>query len=226
MNQDLEPLKQKYPYNFANYMDNVAIETEDSLNGHRLHEQIVNEFLTILKKHSYFLKMSKCEFEKPDMEFLGFKVEQGTVQIDLSKIGGISDWPQELKSVKKVHQILRVLEYQRAFIQNYAQLAKPLHNLLKKGVKFAWTSKCQTLLDALIKQVTQNPILIVPNKDEPFELETNASAYAIRAALFQKDERGKQWAIGYASKTLNVAERNYDIWDREFLGLIFELTYW
>jgi hypothetical protein len=32
--------------------------------------------------------------------------------------------------------------------------------------------------------------------------------------------------IGYASKTLNGAERNYDIWDREFLGLIFGLTYW
>jgi hypothetical protein len=59
-------------------MDDVAIGTEDSLDGCRLHEQIVNEFLTILKKHSYFLKVSKCEFEKPDMEFLGFKVGQGT----------------------------------------------------------------------------------------------------------------------------------------------------
>jgi hypothetical protein len=78
----------------------------------------------------------------------------------------------------------------------------------------------------LIKQVTQDPILIAPSKDEPFELETDASAYAIGAALFQKDERGKWQAIGYTSKTLNTAERNYDIWDREFLGLIFELTYW
>src|SRR5712672_2423577 len=46
------------------------------------------------------------------------------------------------------------------------------------------------------------------------------------AALFQKDERGKRMAIGYTSKTLNTAERNYDIWDWEFLGLIFGLTYW
>jgi hypothetical protein len=117
-------------------MDDVAIGIKDSLNEYRLHEQIVNKFLTILEKHSYFLKVSKYEFKKPDMEFLGFKVEQETVQIDLSKIGGISDWPQELKSVKEVHQILGVLEYQRAFIQDYARLAKPLHDLLKKGVKF------------------------------------------------------------------------------------------
>jgi hypothetical protein len=51
----------------------------------------------------------------------------------------------------------------------------------------------------------------MPNEDKPFELETNALAYTIGAALFQKDERGKQQAIGYASKTLNVAERNYDM---------------
>ena len=119
MNRDLEPLKQKYPHNFTNYMDDVAIGTEDSPDGCRLHEQIVNEFLTILEKHSYFLKVLKCEFKKPDMEFLGFKVGQGTVQIDPSKIGGISDWPQELKFVKEVHQILGVLGYQRAFIQDY-----------------------------------------------------------------------------------------------------------
>ena len=32
--------------------------------------------------------------------------------------------------------------------------------------------------------------------------------------------------MGYASKTLNAAKQNYDIWDREFLALIFGLTYW
>ena len=46
------------------------------------------------------------------------------------------------------------------------------------------------------------------------------------AALFQKDHRGRRKVIGYASKTLNSAEWNYNIWDREFLGLIFGLTYW
>jgi hypothetical protein len=78
----------------------------------------------------------------------------------------------------------------------------------------------------LIKQVAQDLILTAPNEDEPFKLETDTSAYAIEAALFQKDERGKRQAIGYASKTLNAVERNYDIWDREFLGLIFGLIYW
>ena len=138
MNRDLEPLKQLYPNNFANYMDNTAIGTDDTPQGQALHEHIVHQFLDILERHSYFLKVSKCEFEKREIEFLGFLVGNGTVRIDPTKIGGISDWPRELKSVKEVRQILGVLGYQQAFIQDYAKLAKPLYDLLKKTTKFEW----------------------------------------------------------------------------------------
>ena len=123
-------------------------------------------------------------------------------------------------------QILGVLGYQRAFIKNYAHLACPLHNLLKKREKFKWTDECKRSLDTLIGQIATDSVLTAPDESHPFELETDASFYAVGAALFQKDARGKWKAIGYASKTLNSAERNYDIWDREFLGLIFGLTYW
>jgi hypothetical protein len=109
--------------------------------------------------------------------------------------------------VKEVQQVLGVLGYQRAFIQDYARLAKPLYDLLKKDTKFLWEEKHEEALDALIKQVDQDPILMAPNRDEPFKLETNTSAYAIGAILFQKDERGKRRAIGYASKTLNCHRR-------------------
>jgi hypothetical protein len=207
-------------------MDNVAIGTDDSPEGRKLHEQIIHDFLDILQQYSYFLKASKCKFEKGRIEFLGFQVGEGTVKIDPSKIGGITNWPRKLNLVKEVRQVLGVLGYQRAFIQDYARLTKPLHELLKKDAKFLWKEKHKKALNALIKQVDQDPILMAPNQDEPFELETDTSAYAIGAVLFQKDERGKRRAIGYASKTLNSAEQNYDIWDHEFLGLIFRLTYW
>ena len=188
INHDLAPLKQKYPDHFANYMDDVAIGTDDSVQGQELHRQIIHEFLNILEQHSYFLKVSKCEFEKTQIEFLGFLVENGTTCIDPSKIGGIANWPQELASVKQVHQILGVLGYQRAFIKNYAQLAQPLYDLLKKDTKFLWTDKCQQALNALIYSVTKDPVLTAANEMKPFELETDASAYGIGAALFQKDK--------------------------------------
>jgi hypothetical protein len=48
MNWDLGPLKQKYPNNFTNYMDDVAIGTNNSPEGRKLHEQIIHDFLDIL----------------------------------------------------------------------------------------------------------------------------------------------------------------------------------
>jgi hypothetical protein len=108
---------------------------------------------------------------------------EGTVKIDPSKIGGITDWPRKLNSVKEVRQVLGVLGYQQAFIQDYARLAKPLHDLLKKGVKFLWEDKHEEALDALIKQVDQDLILTALDRDKPFKLETDASAYAIGAVL-------------------------------------------
>ena len=64
INQDLAPLKQKYPDNFSNYMDDVAIGTDNTVEGRKLHWEIVQEFLGLLADHPYFLKASKCKFEK------------------------------------------------------------------------------------------------------------------------------------------------------------------
>ena len=226
MNQDLTLLKQKYLNNFSNYMDDVAIGTDNTESERELHRQITHEFLEILKQHSYFLKVSKCEFEKKQIRFLGFLVTNRTTHIDPSKINGISNWPWELKLVKQVRQILDVLGYQRAFIRDYTQLARPLYDLLKKGAQFKWMEACRKSLNNLIYQITKDPILLLADETKPFELEIDASNYGLGAALFQKNKCRKRHTIGYASRTLNKAERNYNIWDKEFLGLIFGLTSW
>ena len=98
--------------------------------------------------------------------------------------------------------------------------------ITKKGVLFNWTNECWDALEKLIAKVTEDPVLTIPDLDRQFELETDASNFALGTVLFQKDDRGKWYAIGYASKTLNAAEQNYDIWDKEFLSLIFGLTKW
>src|SRR5260221_6379740 len=177
MNLDLAELKQKYPENVSNYMDDVAVGTDNLPAGIQLHKEIVHCFLAILRRHTYFLKLSKCEFEKKEMEFLGFQVGNRQVRVDPSKISRIKDWPLELKNIKQVRQILGVLGYQHAFISGYAQKAKPLTNLLKKGVKFFWDDMCKEALKSLIRYVAKDPVLEAPQSNLPYKLETDASAY-------------------------------------------------
>jgi hypothetical protein len=55
-----------------------------------------------MEKQSYFLKLSKCQFEQPKMDVLRWLVEDGNIKINLAKVAGIAEWPRELKSVKEV----------------------------------------------------------------------------------------------------------------------------
>jgi len=65
-----------------------------------------------------------------------------------------------------------------------------------------------------------------PDIKRPFELEVDASAFAIGAILRQKNDDGKSYDVGYYLKALNETERNYDIWDREFMAVVFRLRNW
>ena len=69
-------------------------------------------------------------------------------------------------------------------------------------------------------------MLRCPDPAKLFELEVDASAFAIGAVLRQRDERGDLRDIGFFSKALNQTERNYDIWDREFMAVVFGLRNW
>jgi len=90
-----------------------------------------------------------------------------------------------LGNAKEVRKVLGVLSYQCAFIPNFVGFARPLTNLLKKETIFEWTPNCHQALDMLIDIVTSPPVLVAPNQDRQFELEVNASQFAIGAILWQ-----------------------------------------
>ena len=220
MHRDFRELLQRYLENLGNYMDNWWIATDNTPEGTALHRKITHEFLDQMKKKSYFLKISKTKFEEPQMEILGWQVGAGGICIDPLKVAGIRNWPHQLKDVKQVRSMLGVLGYQQPFIKNFAAIARPLHDLTKKDVPFNWTKECTNTLEQLIQAVTSELVLYQPDFTKQFELEVDTSLFAIGAVLFQRDEEGRRRPISYFSQALNPAERNYDIWDREFLAVI------
>ena len=113
-----------------------------------------------------------------------------------------------------------VLGYQQPFIKNFAVIARPLHDLTKKDTPFNWMPECTEALEQLIQAVTSEPVLYQPDWFKQFKLEVDASLFMIGAVLFQRDDEGRRRPISYFSQALNPAERNYDIWDREFLAVI------
>jgi hypothetical protein len=116
--------------------------------------------------------------------------------------------------------------YNHPFVRGYANIIRPLTHLTKKDVPFEWTEDCSEAIRKLKRAIKEDPVLLRPNYDAPYTLEVDASQYAIGAVLSQRNDRGKLQPIGFFSKTLIPAERNYDVYDMELLALVKGLRHW
>ena len=226
MRKDFTPFLEQYRENTDQYMNDWWIATSDNAAGQALHVQAIHNFLNTCKKHSYFLKASKCKIMQPQIMLLGWLVTGEGLHIDPSKVTGISEWLRMLTSVRQVRKTLEVLGYQRPFMQGFASIAQPIVEFTKKGKTFEWTNTCHEALEMFIEKVTNAPVLAYLDLGRPFEMEVDASAYAVGAILFQRDDQGCKRDIGYYSKALNPVKHNYDIWDQEFLAAIKALGNW
>ena len=120
--------------------------------------------------------------------------------------------------------VLGLFSYYRRFIKDFAQLAEPLYQLLKKDVPYEWTDAQQKSFEQLREKLTKALIVRYPDFSKPFFLYTDASTIGVGAVLAQKD-RKQEYVIAYASRTLNPAERNYGITELECLAIIWAVKY-
>jgi len=105
---------------------------------------------------------------------------------------------------------------------NFSAIARPLHNLTKRGATFEWTPECDAAFQQLKQALTSAPILVAPCDEVQYVLDTDASDTAIGAVL-QQEQNGMLHVVGYASQTLNPTESRYCITRRELLGMVFGL---
>nr|GEX21614.1 reverse transcriptase domain-containing protein [Tanacetum cinerariifolium] len=93
----------------------------------------------------------------------------------------------------------------------------PSHKIFKNGIE---VDKAKVNVIAKLPHPTtvKAPILIAPDWDMPFELMCDASDFAIGAVLGQRQEKHFR-TIHYASKTMNEAESNYTITEKEMLAV-------
>ncbi|GBE77221.1 Transposon Tf2-6 polyprotein [Sparassis crispa] len=206
------------------YMDDILIFSND-LEEHHVRTRHV---LQRLKDNDLFLKPEKCFFDVKEVEFLGMIIRENYIGMDPIKLKGIAEWP-EPSTVKGVRSFLGFGNFYRKFIANFSDIAKPLTNLTRTAAgspPFEWTTGCQTAFDTLKQRFSTAPVLLLPDKAKPFIVESDASKFATGAVLRQADINGDLHPCAYISQTLNPAERNYEIYDRELLGIIRALTEW
>nr|GEW24211.1 hypothetical protein [Tanacetum cinerariifolium] len=145
---------------------------------------------------------------------LGHKISKKGIKVDKAKIEVISKLPHPT-TVKGIRSFLRHAGFYRRFIKDFSKISRPMTHLLEKNSPFIFSNEC---IQAFRKdKLTEAPILIAPNWDQPFELMCDASDYAVGAVLGQRINK-HFWPIHYASKTMNQAETNYTTTKKEMLA--------
>jgi hypothetical protein len=192
------------------YLDDILIFRK----SHEEHVKHVKQVLDVLKKEKLFLKMSKCEFGKTSLIYLGHIVGGGKLKIDPSKVKVILEWPKP-SNVIEVRIFLGATQYWRKFIANFSSIAAPLHAVTSVKQVFQWGGKQQKAFDTLKEKISSAPVLSLPNLGQPFETQTDASNYAMGAVLLQ---HGKP--ICFHSETFNGVMINYPTYDKELYALV------
>ena len=168
------------------------------------------------------LKPSKCHFFQTGVDFLGHHVSRDGVHTSQDKTEAVRDWPVP-RNVKEVKSFYGLCTYYRKFVQNFAQIARPLTNLVRKNEKFHWTPECQQAFEGLKEALTTAPVLAYPRPDGDLILDTDASQFAVGSVLSQRQPDGQVRVVAYASKILNSHERRYCTTRKEMLAVVTAL---
>eukprot|EP00833_Pecoramyces_ruminatium_P005257 jgi/Orpsp1_1/1179289/evm.model.c7180000068770.1 len=185
------------------YLDDILIFSDDL----ETHHKQVRQVLETLLENNLYVKLEKC------------------VSTDPKKIKSIKEWPIPT-CVKDVQRFIGLCNYYRRFVKNFAQIARPLHNLTKKNIKFSWNENCQKSFEELKNRLISTPILMHPDPEKQYILECDASNYAIGAILSQYDDENRLHPVAYYSRSLNNAEINYPITDKELLAIKDSFSTW
>ncbi|GFY36563.1 retrovirus-related Pol polyprotein from transposon opus [Trichonephila clavipes] len=198
------------------YMDDVIISSP-SFTQHVKH---LKEVFRLLHKAGLTLNKDKCKFGWEEFKYLGLIINKEVNKTDETKVQAIVEMKPPHNS-KEVSKFLGMSQWYAKFIKNYADICEPLYNLKRKLKRFIyiWLIEAQKAFDAVNAAITKAPVLKFPDFKKPFELFTDASSIGVGAVLNQE-----QRPVVFASRTLNAAERNYTVTERECLAVVWALN--
>jgi len=205
----------------AVFIDDVIVGTETEEG----HDELVAEVVKRLEENDLYVKLEKCKWKVREVDFLGVVIGLEGIKMEREKVKGVLEWPMP-KYVKDIQKFLGLANYYRWFIEGFATVARPLHDLVKKDKKWKWTEREEKVFKELKERFTKEPVLAAPDIDKKMRMEVDASDYAT-GGMLSMECKDRLWRpVAFLSKSLNETERNYEIHDKEMLAIIRGLEAW
>nr|GEX48061.1 reverse transcriptase domain-containing protein [Tanacetum cinerariifolium] len=171
----------------------------------------VDEKSALIKEKSHFMVKEGI--------VLGHKISKKGIEVDKAKIDVISKLPHPT-TVKGIRSFLGHAGFYRRFIKDFSKNSRPMTHLLEKNAPFVFFDDCVQAFRTLKEKLTEAPIIITLDWDQPFELMCDASNFTVGAVLGQRIKKHFR-PIHYASKTMTEAESNYTTTEKEMLAVVY-----
>ncbi|GFW03304.1 retrovirus-related Pol polyprotein from transposon 412 [Trichonephila clavipes] len=169
------------------------------------HLQNIRKVLSKLSDANLKLNPSKCKFFQKEVNYLGHIISAEGVRTDPEKVSAVKNWKRP-ENLRELRSFLGLCTYYRKFVKGFSNIARPLHKLTESKQKFQWTKECEDSFLQLKEALTSSPILIYPQPDKPFILDTDASNESVGAVLSEEID-GQERVVAYWSKCLSKPVR-------------------
>lgn len=200
------------------YLDDVIVlgKTVDE------HLQNVRRILKRLREANLKVNNEKSEFFKRKIHYLGHIVAASGIHTDPEKVKSILAIPIP-KNITDLRRFMGVISWYRRFIPDCSTLTQPLTRLLHKKHRWEWGSEQNEAFETLKERLSSAPVLAAPDFAVPFCLQTDGSQYGLGVVLTQI-QNDHEVVIAYASRTLNKAEQNYSVTEKECLAIVWGIS--
>jgi len=205
----------------AAFIDDVIVGTETEEG----HDELVAEVVKRLEENDLYVKLEKYKWKVREVGFLGVVIGPEGIKMKEEKVKGVLEWPTP-KCVKDVQKFLGLANYYCRFIEGFASIARPLHDLVKKDKKWEWMEREEKAFKELKERLTKELVLAAPDIDKKMRMEVDASDYVTGGVLSIECGDGLWRPVAFLSKSLNETERNYEIHDKEMLAIVRGLEAW
>ena len=205
----------------GHYLDDILISGSSQAE----HDQRLRTVLDRLGAAGVTVNHEKSSFSVAEVDFCGHRMSAAGVTPTASSVQAVADAPRP-ETPKELRSFLGLTGWFSRFVDSYAEVVRPMAELLKKDTPFEWTANINRSFQAIKKMVSGSPMLKPFCQELPTVVTSDASDRGAGAVLTQVQPDGSEHPVAFWSRTFTDTERRYSVSEREALSAVQAVERW
>ena len=164
------------------------------------------------------INLKKCEFEKTEMDFLGYKITKDGILLLDSKMAAIRDFAQR-KDITELRRFLGKANQMAKFNPNLSEASSQLRDLLSSKNEFVWSNTHTTAFNAVKNVIISPETLKLYDVSRPTKIRCDGSKLNGIAVILYQEHDSKWFPVNCASRYLKESEKGWYPIENELLAI-------